>query len=916
MLRSGECEIALLQSDVAYLEHWNGRPFQALASLYNEVVHVAARRELGFDELTDLLNSERELQIGIGQEGSGSASHALTILDELGRLVRSGKPPWKSHFIGLGNAIERLRNRTLDIAFVTSAIPVTTLRDAAADKVVTLLEIDKQIVQQLRSMSPFLVLTEIPYQAYSGKRNIASVGLRALLVIRRDVPDDLVEPLLEAVYGLVGESEFPFLAKLSPTDGLDDIPIPIHPKSLEYHEKHRADLAMFVQEYRDYVIPIIILLIPFLLLRSKTALYIHQFMLGRILVLLVCVWLGGASTMFLIEGPKNTAFNSFGKSAIAILHYLFSGLESKYPITTAGTVVSILILSLGAAVVALFTATVVSLLVEQAFGIQRLRTKPSLFKLRSHVIIAGWSKRTERIIQQLRSKDLSKKPPVLVITSDSSKTSVRNRRKFKNVWVVEGSPCDRRTLRRADVAGARIALILNNDLNNGQSELQAVTSTLAIEGLAPGVYTMAEAGSPTAAEHLMSCRADEVVNVADLSEKLISQSVITPRIMRVYDELLTFGRDSQEIYFSSIPKEFDGSTFAEIQREIPMIYGAIPVGFRKKNGERIVLNPHKKSGKDGALGSKTPLNPGDNLLIMADDAATLQETFWKRLAARLRTEPKGEKIMPSLEKAEAGSRRTERREIKVGICGWNPESRDIIAQLQAPVISRKYKFSLKIICRPNVPVATESEKNGVPENVSFVFGDPLKREVLRNAGISEFRSLVIVADRSTPEAAKYSDHRSLMIALAARDLNKGLHLVVEVLESENREHFESIKDLEIVSVEDLAEKIMAQTVISPGITEVFERLLTATKDTNEIYLAPVPKPWLGKTFCEIYRGILESKEEVCLLGYESWNSQRDRVLILNPSRNRKERNGAVNWQEYEMNEGDSLVVMAYELPDW
>lgn len=44
--------------------------------------------------------------------------------------------------------------------------------------------------------------------------------------------------------------------------------------------------------------------------------------------------------------------------------------------------------------------------------------------------------------------------------------------------------------------------------------------------------------------------------------------------------------------------------------------------------------------------------------------------------------------------------RRKRREIKVGICGWNPQSRDIIGQLQPPDISRKYEFSLKIICPP------------------------------------------------------------------------------------------------------------------------------------------------------------------------------------------------------------------------
>lgn len=915
LLRSGECDIALLQSDVAFLEHWNGRPFRALAPLYTEVVHAAARRELGFDEITDLLNSERALLIGIGEEGSGSASHALAILDELERLASDGKPNWESRYIRLDEAVQGLRQRTLDVVFVTSAIPVRSLKEAADDQVITLLEIDQQIIRQIRAKSPFLVLSEIPYQPYSGKRNIASLGVRALLVLSRKASDDLAAPLLESVYSLAGDKSLPFLADLSPTTGLEEVPIPTHPTSIKFHEQHRAALARFVQEYKNYIIPVVVLVIPFLLLRSRTALFIHQFMLLRIFVLLLCVWLGGASTMFLVEGTKNTAFNSFWKSAIAILHYLFSGLESKYPITTEGTVVSIVILSLGAAVVALFTATVVSLLVEQAFGIQRLRAKPSLFKLRGHVVIAGWSKRAERIIRQLRSNDLSKKPPVLVITSDKSKTNVRSRRSFKNVWVVEGACCDRATLKRADVTTARFALVLNDDPHHDQSGLLAVASTLAIEDLAPNVYTMAEANTRTTVEHLKACKADEVINVADLSGKLIAQVLITPRIMRVFDELLTFARGSQEFYFVPVPKRMAGSTFAEIQGQVFEGCDAVAVGFRTSD-RKIVLNPRKRADKNGVPTASVTLREDDRLLVMADDSSALRRTAFVRVIEMFRNPPREEKAMPSLEESQATGRRAGRKEVKVGICGWNPESRDIIGQLQAQVITDKYKFSFKIICPPKTTLAEESEKKGAPQNVSFVFGDPLKRETLKNAGVSEFRSLVIVADRSTPEAAKYSDHRSLMVALAARELNKDLHLVVEVLESENREHFQSIKNLEIVSVEDLAEKIMAQTVISPGITEVFERLLTATKDTNEIYLAPVPEPWLGKTFSQVYQAILESRQEVCLLGYESLTARNDRVLILNPSREQQQRNGAVNWREYAMKEGDSLVVMAYEFPDW
>lgn len=66
---------------------------------------------------------------------------------------------------------------------------------------------------------------------------------------------------------------------------------------------------------------------------------------------------------------------------------------------------------------------------------------------------------------------------------------------------------------------------------------------------------------------------------------------------------------------------------------------------------------------------------------------------------------------------------------------------------------------------------------------------------------------------------------------------------------------------------DISEKMIAQTVISPGISEVYSELLTATRDTNEIYLVPIPHPWLGRTFQDVRLGLAAIEEPVCLLGF-------------------------------------------------
>ena len=921
LIQSGAADAALIQSDVAYLEYFKAQPFEALASLYTEPVHVAARRELGLERLSDLLDIDRKLEIAIGERGSGSASHALTVLSEMG-LTRDR---FSAHWLSLDESLAGMRSRDLDLVFRTSAAPIAALRSAAQEGTISIVRLDRSLVRRLKRKNPFFTLTEIPYDLYSGsRRNLETVGTRALLVARPDIEAYLVERILDAVYSMVDDADatrFTYLSEVSRLGSLDGVPIVVNAASQQYHATHSGGLVAALLRYRRFFLPVLILVLPlFVLYRfSRVALFIHQFALGRIIFLLVGVWLTGASIMHLVEGQKNSAFRSFGDSAIAILHYLFSGLEAKYPITLLGNVVAIVILSLGVAVATLFTATIVSLLIERALNIRRLRVKPrGVLKLRNHVILTGWSSRAERVLKQLRSDDLRRQIPVVVVTNDASKTRVRDKHRPKNVWALEGDCCMESVLRRADIDSARAALVLSDEPNEPRSDLRSVAITLAIERLAPQVHTVVEALRPETIEHLRSSQADEVVDVASLSEKVISQSLVTPGIMDFYEEVLSFGRDSQELYALPLPSDFDGLSFRAVQRRL-LLKAVIPLGFRRARLGQVSLNPGK-SGDEPAVEARLQAGQngsGDHLILLADDADVLRTSWWRRLATTRNGTGGAPGDEPPLElsKQQQGG---PMQDIRIGICGWSDEAREIIHQLQDPVIASRYRFYVTVICDPGSTDFRQENGDGIHQNVGFVFGDCTKRDVLQNAGIDEFRSLVVLAQRTDPQTIRYSDHRSLMVALAAADLHPGLHVIAEVLESKNKEHFERLDNVEIISVEDLAEKILAQAVISPGITEVFDRLLTATRDSNEVYLVPVPGQWVGRTFEQVYRALVESDQEVILLGYQTTATKegRKRTLVLNPTHERSERDGAVNCRKYELQSEDSLVTVAYEEPAW
>jgi len=905
LLRDGEADLALIQSDVAYLEYFEGRPYLAVAAPYLEPVHIVARRELGLTRLSELLDPSRRFRVVIGPTGSGSASHARTILHEL----ETEEATFQVLQGPLSSGFFLLRERKADLAFVTSAVPVEGVQGLANQDAIGLLDVDADLAHRLKRKNPFFSLTEIPYQAYKGmKRDVATLGTRTLLVVRKDFPAHRIEPLLDSLYGLGGaDPALPFLRGLRADDGLGELSIPVQAEAVEYHRSHETRLTHLVVESRGYILPIAVLLAPLLVLFGlpRTAYFIHQFVLGRIFVLLVTVWLAGSAAMHLLEGAKNSSFRSFGSSAVAILYYLFSGFETKFPSTVAGHVVAVIILSLGVGAVTLFTATVATLLIERALNVRRIRTKPSFrLGLKGHVVLVGWSERVERILMHLRSPDVRPRPVIVVASREPPRPRKISNKNLRGVWSVTAEGA-RERLERADLSRAKTALVLGAE--SGQRTDWLVTSSaLAVDRVAPPVHSVVEVASRDCCENLRDVHADEIVVTETLGERLVSQCAITPGISAVYNELLTFGVGSQEIYLGPVPRQLGGQTFGEIRRRL-MTEELVPIGYRSHDHGELRINPRDDEGDLRAAGHE-----GDQLVFIADNRRALPRRS-RRFAGDVSIHQKGGSMSTSKTRPRT---ETPAPETTIGICGWSSEARSVIEQLRETVIAAHHSFSVTVISEPERTGFSQQTNGDLHEHARFVIGDPTRRLVLKNAGVREFRSLVILADRSDPESAAYSDHRALMIALSATAVNPSLHVIVELLHSENREHFERLPTVEVVSVEELAEKLLAQAVVNPGITDVYLELLTATEDSNEVYIVPVPEPWVGRSFQEIYADLLQAGEAVIPIGYRTPEPNGSgQVVILNPRTKERTRDGVSNWRGYNLEQGDGLVVIAYEEPD-
>lgn len=229
----------------------------------------------------------------------------------------------------------------------------------------------------------------------------------------------------------------------------------------------------------------------------------------------------------------------------------------------------------------------------------------------------------------------------------------------------------------------------------------------------------------------------------------------------------------------------------------------------------------------------------------------------------------------------------------VVILGWSERVERIVAELRNEV----HRASGDI--RP-ILVITESKDTtviGNYERVYFMFGRINDIEVLRRANLSQAHSLLIPA--TLPEASA-ADGQSVFSLLAALSVHPSLRVCLEVSRSQNGTTLAHIRrknlsagDIEIVSFESVAERLLAQAAVSNGVTRVYDHLLSFGEDSNELYVSVISPRWSGKTFRDLSGACFG--HQVILLGYEHLDE-----LVLNP----KDR-------EYIFAAGDKAWYMAY-----
>ncbi|WP_372366038.1 TAXI family TRAP transporter solute-binding subunit [Candidatus Uabimicrobium sp. HlEnr_7] len=242
------------------------------------------------------------------------------------------------------------------------------------------------------------------------------------------------------------------------------------------------------------------------------------------------------------------------------------------------------------------------------------------------------------------------------------------------------------------------------------------------------------------------------------------------------------------------------------------------------------------------------------------------------------------------------------------ICNWNSKGEKIVEEIHSPSLKAQgIAKPIIIICNHEITLPDSDAF----QDTFFLPGDPGAEWKLRNASLHNAFSTIILADETMGDRA---DSHTVMVVMEMTDLFDRLeeegkleqrpHISAELIDGKNIKYLKRAGVNEVISGNDLGVRLLAQSTVTPGITEFMDNILQYCNQTNEIYIIDAPKLLVERkaNFITISQFLLENRKSyhnTLLLAI-----QRNKKMMVNPS----------SEEFIHLLPGDRLVVLAKERP--
>lgn len=318
------------------------------------------------------------------------------------------------------------------------------------------------------------------------------------------------------------------------------------------------------------------------------------------------------------------------------------GYGDKYPVTTGGRWVGIFLIFTGVGLMSLFTATIASVFVErrmkEGMGLEKIKAK-------EHIIICGWNRHTEEVIEGLTTYGAQRDRTIVLINELPVEEVESLRVKYAKYQLkfLRGDYVREEVLRRANLPQAQFVLIMADQSGGRHPERtdeRTALTALTIKSLAPQVKTIAELLDEENRPHLKRANVDEIIVRGEHVGALLAGAVNSPGLPRCISQILSLG-NRNKLWRAPIPHGFVNRPFRELALHYREREQAILIGVMKEKKairiddilsdntsaiDNFIREKLRETKKEFSVEKETlrvQINPDDDYPIAADDLAII-----------------------------------------------------------------------------------------------------------------------------------------------------------------------------------------------------------------------------------------------------------------------------------------------------
>lgn len=235
-----EAQLAIVQNDMADYAYNGIEVFsddrignvRAIATLYPEVIQIAASQESGINSLADVKGKK----LSVGVTGSGAEANARQLFGVMGMTYND----FKADFLSFSESADAYKNKRIDGFIFVSGIPNAAIQDITATSALKFVAIPDDVIKKMIQKYPFYTEYIIPAETYKGQTaDMKTVAVNATLVVGAEVSEKVVYELTKALFENKEElAEAHAKGQLLNLEtAVEGVSIPFHPGAERYYKE-------------------------------------------------------------------------------------------------------------------------------------------------------------------------------------------------------------------------------------------------------------------------------------------------------------------------------------------------------------------------------------------------------------------------------------------------------------------------------------------------------------------------------------------------------------------------------------------------------------------------------------------------------------------------------------------------------